>query len=739
MTNQLVAHTPRAGSSEWHDLEEHIREVARLARAFAEPFGGATLAYQAGIWHDVGKANPDFQDYLHRCHVDPNQKGTGGDHKAAGALLATRFCEPLALLVQGHHGGLKNKAELAGWLTQMQEVLVTGESTSRVDAAIATLRARIPEIEPSVLLTVPPFVRDKQSAEFFLRILFSTLVDADFLDTEAHGSPHKTILRGNSISIQELQQRFDTNQNSKRGGSGPVNIARDTMYQHCLDASCQSPGLFRLAMPTGGGKTRAGMGFALHHAAQHGKRRIIVAVPFISITEQTAGVYREIFDDTDDDRPIVLEHHSGAGSTGGDTEDYTPGAVWSRLAAENWDAPIIVTTTVQLFESLFGNRTGVCRKLHWLANSVIILDEAQALPPHLLTPILDGLRELCQNYGATVILSTATQPAFESITVFKDVRAYDIIPDAARYFAALSRVQFEWRLEQPMHWRDVATEMRATPQVLAVLNTKGNALMLLDELDDDDDVLHLSTLLCGAHRRTVIAEVKRRLAAGDPCRLVSTQVIEAGVDLDFPLVMRAMGPLDRIVQAAGRCNREGRLASKGVTIIFNPEGGGLPPGAYRTATDITRALVRSNTLDLDDPAAWRTYFDRLFNTVDLDRERVQQQRAAWNYADVAQRMRMIDEDTEDVIITTYGDATQKVQVTQAIATIRARIGSARAAFGKLQPFVVSIRAKTAEQYRRQGFVEPLVPDSKLTVGIWHGKYDAIRGIVTDDDRARLII
>ncbi|MFW6206810.1 MAG: CRISPR-associated helicase Cas3', partial [Gemmatimonadota bacterium] len=308
-------------------------------------------------------------------------------------------------------------------------------------------------------------------------------------------------------------------------------------------------------MPTGGGKTLSGMGFALRHALVHGFERVIVAIPYTSIIEQTADTYRGVFGDG------VLEHHSAVASEA--HEDADPVSwhqLWRRLAAENWDARIVVTTTVQLFESVFANRPAPCRKLHNLVGSVLILDEAQTLPSHHLAPILAALSELTAHYRMSVVFCTATQPAVSAqpyAQVFEAAR--EIVPAPGTYFAALRRVTYEVPASsERWSWQRVADEMRRSDQCLAVVNTKADALALLEVLDAPE-VLHLSTNLCGAHRREVLADVRERLQSGRPCRLVSTQVVEAGVDLDFPLVLRAVGPLDRIVQAAGRCNREGSL------------------------------------------------------------------------------------------------------------------------------------------------------------------------------------
>jgi CRISPR-associated endonuclease/helicase Cas3 len=727
--HDLYAHTPPQGGHDWHVLIDHLVAVAARARAFAEPFGAGDLASYLGLWHDIGKSNPAFQAYLRACHANLPHQGRGPDHKAAGTTLALQYAEPLALLIQGHHGGLQTPTDLQHWLTERQQDRNADGTTTAIDAALATMRALLPALDPPGPLPIPAFVRSNEAAEFFLRMLFSTLVDADVLDTEQHRARHTAARRGTMVSLATAWERFAADQHQYTGHDDtPVNRARQHLYADCLAAAEQPPGLFRLSIPTGGGKTRSGMAFALRHALQHGLDRVIVAVPYISITEQTASVYRSIFERDADDHPVVLEHHSGATALHDETDDYRPDQVWARLAAENWDAPIVVTTTVQLFESLFAHQTSRCRKLHRLARSVIVLDEVQALPPHLLTPLLDGIRELCTNYGTTVVLSTATQPAFESIRSIADLPASDIVPDAAHWFGALKRVDYDWRIEPTMTWAAVASTMRAAEQVLAVVNTKQDALDLLDALDDPE-ALHLSTLLCGAHRRDVIAKIKQRLRDGQPCRLVSTQVVEAGVDIDFPLVLRALGPLDRIIQAAGRCNREGRR-ERGRVMVFTPARECLPPGPYRAATDVTRALVNSGTLDPDDPASVRDYFRQVFDIVDLDRDTIQDLRAALNYPEVARRVRLIEEETEAVIVA-YGDADARQQVRDLIAALQQKPANARLLLRRVQPYLVSIRASMAETYRARGWIEPLADLPGL--GIWHRRYDAVRGLAPDDD------
>jgi CRISPR-associated endonuclease/helicase Cas3 len=716
----ICAHSANPRGSR-HDLVAHLRAVAELAAGFAAEIGAADPAYFLGLWHDLGKFNPVFQAYLLACEANPAGRGHGPDHKAAGSWLATQHPEfgPAALLIHGHHGGLRTRTDFRTWLAERLKDPATR-------GAIQRAREHMPDLEPTSEVRFPDQVNhDRNAVELFLRLLFSALVDADYLDTERHFREERTAQRGSDMTMATLWERFEADQDRLSGRrANVVGEARHAIYQACLAAAEQPPGLFRLTVPTGGGKTRSAMAFALRHALRHGQRRVIVAVPFISITEQTADVYRDIFGVDSDGRPVILEHHSGA-VMDPTADDFHVDRVWTRLAAENWDAPIVVTTTVQLFESLFANGTSPSRKLHRLARSVIVLDEAQALPAHLLAPILDVLKQLCAYYGTTVVISTATQPAFEAIEPFASLPAAEIVPEPGRFFAALRRVVYEWRTDRALAWSEVANVLRDARQALAVLNTKKDALALLEALGDGD-ALHLSTLLCGAHRRHVIREVRRRLEIGEPCRLVSTQVIEAGVDLDFPMVLRALGPLDGIIQAAGRCNREGRL-ERGRVVVFQPEGGSLPPGAYRAAAGVTRSLVGNSTLDPDDPSVPRQYFRRLYQTVDTDAEGIQPLRGALNYPEVGRRFRMIKDDTTSVVVA-YGATDQQRTVGELVDQLRRGTPNARLILRRLQPYVVGVRTREAERHQQRGLIEPVLPG----LGEWLGAYDPILGLSGDD-------
>lgn len=626
----------------------------------------------------------------------------------------------LAFLVAGHHGGLAD-------MTDLKHRLETKGADPRIRESIAAAEELLPELKtiPALASTLPTHLRSVPETELFIRLLFSALVDADFLDTEAYFNNELSELRGASSSLSDLWHRLQVNHESLTANASHslLNSLRQEIFDACCTAADQPPGVFRLTVPTGGGKTRSGMAFALRHALQHRLDRVIVAIPYTSIIEQNADEYRKIFG-----QEAVLEHHSAVESLD-DGDEVSSDRVKMRLASENWDAPIVVTTTVQLFESFFANRPSRCRKLHNIVRSVIILDEVQTLPIELLTPILDVLRELTTHYGVSVVLCTATQPALDDspyLRGFRNVR--EIVPNPERYFALLKRVNYEIPVStEKWSWSRVASVMRENRQCLTVVNTKKDALALMSVLEDPD-ALHLSTLLCGAHRREVIAEVKRRLSLGEPCRLVSTQVIEAGVDLDFPMVLRTVGPLDRIVQAAGRCNREGQLTddlgqpAMGRVIVFCPEEGGMPPGGYKSATSQAVSLLSREGLDLHDPGLYTRYFQMLYQVVETGGRDVQSAREALQFAQVAERFRMIKDNTVPVIVR------YAAEVDGLVATVRAG-GVSRGIVRRLQPYLVNIYEHQLLRLRDQGLIEEIAPG----LYEWLGLYDPVLGI---SERAR---
>ncbi len=564
-------------------------------------------------------------------------------------------------------------------------------------------------------------------------MIFSVLVDADFLDTERFFDVEKSDLRAGALRLEDMKAQLDEYLLAKTRDASPtpLNQLRHRVLNECRAAALQPPGLFSLTVPTGGGKTLSAMSFALDHAVRYGLDRVIVVIPFTSIIEQNAQVYREVFGDE-----AVIEHHSTARvETDGAPEIPTR----SSLAAENWDAPLVVTTSVQFFESLFANKPGRCRKLHNIARSVVILDEVQTLPAKLLSTIVDGLGALARNYGASIVLSTATQPALRRRPDFPlgltGVR--EIISDPASLFAATaSRTRVSWPADPqtPISWESLADRLADEPSVLCVVHRRDDAQRLtglLDERVGDEKTIHLSATMCAEHRLEKIREIRTFLQGGAAVRVVSTQLVEAGVDLDFPVVYRALGGLDSIAQAGGRCNREGRLAGGRVEVFVAMS---VPPmGIPVKALEVTKGLLAARgALDIHDPALYDEYFKRLYNLTDHDAKDIQKKRAKLAFKDVAAAFRMIEDDWSESVIVPYGRAAQL------LADLDRRLASGlpiswRLELRKLQRFTVQIARKTADDWRARGYLLPLGEDIawRLSSDVFHVAYSPRFGLPTD--------
>lgn len=729
--NRFYAHTPVEGGP-WHDLVEHLQSTAGLAKANGDKFGAGELACLAGLWHDIGKFNPEFQHYLKDCEKAKREgisaPAKGVPHAAFGGRFAREAYPPLMQVIYGHHAGLPETEHVKQRMGDLAPDAVYEEVLRLARESLPGFGS--PE-DPGKLLSDPP--RDELQYEFLLRMIFSALVDADFIDTESHFDPEMADARSGisitPVGMWETLQRDQADRFGEAKGVTGVNQVRAEVYEACVGAARMPRGVFRLSVPTGGGKTRSGMAFALRHAVEHGMDRVIVAAPYTSIIDQTAGVYRDIFGDE-----AVLEHHSAV------QRDWKPGdpseaerlhekRTRARLATQNWDAPLIVTTTVQLFQSLFADRTSRCRKLHNISRSVILLDEVQTLPAGLLAPIVSVLGELVRRYGVSVVLCTATQPALDGSTPYLEgfESVEDIVPRerATAHFQSLRRVRYEIP-EEEWSWEELAGRVEEESEggsALVILNARKDALAVLDALGDDrPDLFHLSTLLCGAHRRDVLEEVRRRLKKGEPCLLISTQVVEAGVDLDFPVVFRALGPLDRIVQAAGRCNREGLMADGGRVFIFRPREGRMPRGEYASAFDQTKVLLKQQP-DLHDPAVFRKYFSQLYQVIATDREGIQELRKRHDYPEVARKFRMIEDDTTPVIVQyTERDPKRERDRVRMLDRIRGMGTLLPGDHRRLQPYVVGLRDRELSQF------ESSVDDLAEGVKLWIGSYDKLRGI-----------
>jgi len=590
MDQEYYAHSlPGKPPKDWQRLEEHLQAVAEKARSFAEAFGAGDWAYLAGLWHDMGKYSQEFQARL-QALSDPDAhietKVGRPDHSTAGAQHAYRVLRDkgklIAYTIAGHHAGIPDG------------------KTADLSCLVERLRKKIPDYSPfpdshhhgKRSLELPFTLVDKERVcfqfSFFTRMLYSCLVDADFLDTEHFMEPEKSAWRAGYPDLLVLEKKLQNYMDDLLLHVPPtkLNRQRKDVFNHCLEAADLKPGLFSLTVPTGGGKTLSSLAFALKHAAKYGMKRVIYVIPYTSIIEQNAAVFRQVLGDN-----AVVEHHS----------NYEPREEdrWSRLAADNWEAPLVVTTNVQFFESLFGSRSSHCRKLHNIAQSVVILDESQMLPVPLLKPSLEAMRELSLSYGTTIVLCTATQPALSKSAEFKDglegVR--EIMPDPIALYQDFKKINVTHL--STLKNNELAEKLLSHAQVLCICNTRRHAREVFELIRNrEEKAFHLSALMCPAHRTEALHRIRQALAGKKPCRVVSTQLIEAGVDIDFPVVFRSMAGIDSIAQAAGRCNREGRLPENGQVYVFFPEEG-LPPGYFRQTAETAQGVIRHHS----DPLA----------------------------------------------------------------------------------------------------------------------------------------
>lgn len=685
---------------DWEPLPVHLHHVAELAEEFAAAFHAGSWGKVLGLWHDLGKYSRAFQRRLGIADGDAHLEELPGrvDHSTAGAQHAAgcgeRYWRLLAYGIAGHHAGLGDAADLDRRLAASIEPWR--------ENADAMLLAPPALGHPHLTITHRDGRRFAFQSAFFARMLFSCLIDADRLATERFCSADKAAERTPPPRLAELAAalRAHLEELVATAGDTAVNRSRRSVLEACREAADHTPGFFSLSVPTGGGKTLASLAFAGEHAAQHDLRRVVVAIPFTSIIEQTADVYRKVFRSLPDG--AVLEHHSNL--------DPQSVSRRSHLATENWDAPLIVTTNVQLFESLFASRTSPCRKLHRLARSVIVLDEAQTLPPGLLRACLAALRELVTDYGCTVVLCTATQPALNRRDEFPIgiESACEIIPRPAELAAAMRRVEVKslGRITD----EELASNLKREPSWLTIVNTKPHAAALYRRLralpnESGDGLFHLSTLMCGQHRSDRLTEIRERLRQRAPTRVVSTQLIEAGVDVDFPVVFRAMAGVDSIAQAAGRCNREGKLTGLGKVWLFDPADVTLR-GDLGTMAAKTRELLPDHA-DLLDAAAVERYFelyywsrrgDRAWDDPDVlscfPEERGQ---FAYDFRTASERFRMIEETTESVFVP-YGRGAQLIEQLR-------RDGPERYLLRRLQRYVVGVFTLTHASLVAAGDIE----------------------------------
>lgn len=591
-TYAYLAHLTEDGRTQ--TILEHLKGTASLCSAFAAAFDAEAQGQLAGMAHDIGKYSAAFQRRLHG--------GPKVDHASAGAFECLKAQQlAAAFAISGHHGGLPDgggRGDAAG----------AGTFWGRINRASQGRLEDYHAWQSEFSLphaNTPAFAGTRLEGMFFTRMLFSCLVDADYTDTGAFmdNSPY---LPASSSSMEELWRRLETYVSGWFPPKGALNMQRCAILEQCMSAGAQyGPGLFTLTVPTGGGKTVASLSFALAQAKARRMKRIVYVIPYTSIIEQTAQIFREILGDEN-----VLEFHSGVQFDQQEDDASSPETAPLTRSVETWDVPVIVTTAVQFFESLYACRPSKCRKLHNLAQSVLIFDEAQMLPLPYLRPCVWAIAQLVRHYGASAVLCTATQPALDPIfqEFAPEIPIREICPMAEAHWESFRRVSFQQA--GTLSWMDLAARLQQQEQVLCVVNTRRAAREVFHQLSGSGN-FHLSTLMYPAHRRRILDEIRRRLRDGLPCRVVSTSLIEAGVDVDFPAVYRELSGLDSILQAAGRCNREGkRPPEDSIVTIF--QGEDPPPRLFETSIGAGK-IVLDHCQDVSSRAAIHTYFSTLLD------------------------------------------------------------------------------------------------------------------------------
>ena len=645
MPEPIIAHTREDGNIQ--TLPEHIEGVAHHCALFLERAGLPELAPLGRLLaqlHDAGKAQPAFQRYIR------GESAAKAPHSAAGALLATglmyelskelqlkklpRTSQLLAYAISGHHRGLYDYIELRKELKKKE----IEERCTKTIGALPNIKSELQtwveehaESTESSLKELAKRVGATEQAQVLIRLLFSCLVDADFLDTEAFMDEERKERRHEATSgyapLKTLRDRL-TKHMEGFSTEGKINEARRAFLNQCREHGRTCPkGYYSLFLPTGGGKTLSSMAWALETALKHEAKRIIYVIPYTSIITQTAGIFREIFGEEN-----VLEHHSDITFSGGEASQEAERYERTRLLAENWDAPIIVTTNVQFFESLFSHKVSRSRKVHSIANSVVVFDEVQMFPTEFLHPMLRLLEDLRRIYGTQLLFCSATLPPFDKdhTSSFKKVNDFHqlsdaiqpIVPEDPELFKVFDRVIYHLE-EKEYTTKELAEELAQHDSALCIVNSRRDASQLyqalLEEGKEAQDVIHLSRNMCSAHLKERIAEVRQRLKADIPTIVISTQLIEAGVDIDLPIVYRAMSGLDSIVQAGGRCNREGKRPAPGEVYVFSLSDSGKAFGAIAQGQNATRFLLdndKEHTRSSMPLELIEAYYDRYYASIE---------------------------------------------------------------------------------------------------------------------------
>lgn len=674
-TRKYLAHSATEERPEGQPLKEHLENVAALTAMFSKAFDEEN-GRLCGLYHDIGKYSEAFQRRLGGSREQV-------DHSSAGALVMFEKQKPqVSMCIAGHHAGL---ADL-------------GTRNDLSDTYMARInRARGGELEDcsawknELPTDIPVGYAPRQGIEnyFYTKMLFSALTDADWLDTEAYYQKRPVIVT--EPDLKHLRDRINAFIAPWWDATSEINRRRCRILKAAIEHGEDNPGLFTMTVPTGGGKTVSSMAFALHHAVRHEKKRIIYVIPYCSILEQTQGVFESIFG-----KEPITAHYSGAEYEHPENKEDQ-----RAFSAENWEAPVILTTAVQFFESLFSNRPGKNRKLHNIAESVIVFDEAQMLPVPFLRPCLAGICELVKSYGCSAVLCTATQPALDPLLqeFLPGFPATELCPEPEKMYQDFRRVSFVDDGALPDE--ELVQQLRQRRQVLCVVNSRRQAQALYHALEAEEGSFHLSTMMIPADRKRVLQIIRQRLRNGEPCRVISTSLIEAGVDVDFPEVYRALAGLDSVIQAGGRCNREGRRTSEESKVhVFRTEA--KAPGMLEQNISAAARTIRQFS-DIGSPEAIQSYFQFLLYSLkdikQLDEKEIISCAEQMKFKTVSERFRIID----GAGYTIYVPVGEGV----ALAEKLRQNGPNRALLRQLGQYAVSVYRQYFEELCRTGALDQI--------------------------------
>ncbi|MEG1965631.1 MAG: CRISPR-associated helicase Cas3' [Oscillospiraceae bacterium] len=689
----FIAHKQENGQEE--TIVEHLSLTAEFATLFGDKIGLKEYAQVCSWYHDIGKYSEEFQKRIRGSNVKV-------DHSTAGAqktieIYGDLFGKMCAYCIAGHHTGLPN---FGGKGDNEEMPTLSGRMKKPIKDYFAyenelSKAYKSPKDLPSP--KIKPCDNAGFSYAFLIRMLYSCLVDADFLATEKF--MNDISLRGGNLSINDLNSLLDIKLKTflePQPNKSKLNVLRTKILKQCIEKATKPKGIFTLTVPTGGGKTFSSLSFAIKHAIEHKMDRIIYVIPFTSIIEQNAGEFKKVFGNDN-----VLEHHSNFDFNVISDEEISRKL---KLASENWDVPIVVTTNVQFFESLFANRSSKCRKLHNIANSVVIFDEAQSIPLSYLKACTYSIWELANNYNSTAILCTATQPPFKEIFP-KNTAITEIIENQEELYTAFKKVEIINK--GILTDDDLIKNINENETALCIVNTKKHALDIYESLSNKDKY-HLSAGMCPKHRSEVIKKIKSCLKNNIPCKVISTQILEAGVDIDFPVVYREIAGIDSIIQSAGRCNREGNLADLGKVYIFTPENDAYIPSIFKTQIAITKDII-SKYDDILLPEAVEYYFKELYffkgKTSNDENEIMEMfnfyKTLNFSFEDIAKEFNLIDDNTHSIVIA-YDDVA--IKNIESIKNENDCKNSMRA----LQQYTVNVYHYQFEQLLSSGNIECLI-------------------------------